>query len=285
MTLGNKIKKARTESGMTQTELAGSSITRNMLSQIENNTAVPSVSTIKHIAAKLNIPVGYFLSDDDNEFLYKKMQVIDDIKSMFRENQYQHCIDLCLALNSADDEIDYILSNSYFSLAYDHFISGSLKTAEGLFIKSLSHAHNTVYISNAVSYYSAVFIDIIKSFNNNLIRKNETYSNSAPQKETMTYLNMISALNQKKDVSDTIIEVTLNKIHLRHIEAKKFINCDDFIEAERILSELMEQELRPFEKYMIIVDMELCYVHLDDFKNAYQYSTIKNELYKQMLNN
>ena len=284
MTLGDKIKKTRTESGMTQTELAGNAITRNMLSQIENNTAVPSVSTIKHIAKKLNIPVGYFLSDDDNEFLYKKMQVISDIKLMFRETQYQHCIDLCLALNSTDDEIEYILSSSYFSLAYDQFISGNLKTAESLFTKSLSHAQNTVYVTNKSSHNSALFIDIIKSFNNNLIRKTEAAGNFTPYAETMAYLNIISALNQRKDTLGSTYEIKLNKVYLRHIEAKKLISRDDFTGAERILADLITQDLRPFERYMIIVDMELCYAKLDDFKSAYQYSTMKNELYKQMFN-
>jgi Predicted transcriptional regulators len=285
MTLGEKIKKSRTESGMTQTELAGDYITRNMLSQIENNSAVPSVPTIKHIAKKLNIPVGYFLSDDDNEFSYKKTQVIDDIKSMFREKQHQHCIDLCIALNTPDDEIEFILSNCYFSLAYDNFVSGNLKTAETLFTKSLSHAHNTVYVMNKSLHISALFLEILKSFNNNLIKKNDSANNSAPYVETMTYLNIIAALNQKKDISGITNDIKLNKVYLKHIEAKKFINKENYTEAEVILSDLITRELRPFERYMIIVDMESCYVHLDDFKNAYQYSTMKNELYKNMFNN
>ena len=285
MTLGDKIKKARTESGMTQTELAGNHITRNMLSQIENNTAAPSISTIKFIAKKLNIPAGYFLSDTDNEFLYKKMYIIDDIKLIFREKQYQHCIDLCLALNAADDEIEYILSNSYFSLAYENFLSGNLKTAEEYFATSLTHAHNTIYSSNKVSYYSALFIDYIKSFNNNLIKRNDNIVAYAPYTETMTYLNIISAFNQKTDTSDITKEIKLSEIYLQHIEAKKLINSDNYTDAEKILTELMERELHKFEKYMIIIDLESCYVHLDDFKNAYKYSTLKTELYTQMFNN
>ncbi len=39
MTIGEKIKKIRTAKLMTQSELAGSEITRNMLSRIENGFA------------------------------------------------------------------------------------------------------------------------------------------------------------------------------------------------------------------------------------------------------
>lgn len=289
MTLGDKIKKARTESGMTQSELAGEHITRNMLSQIENNTAIPSIPTIKHISNKLNIPAGYFLTDSDadsdDEFIYKKMFVINDIKEMFKTKQYQHCIDLCLALKSSDDEIEYILSNSYFALAYDSFISGNLKTAETLFTISLDHAHSTVYTSNKVLHYSTVFIDFIKSLNNNLIKTQGNIIKYLPYTETMIYLNIVSALNQKQDTPDILNEIKFNDTYIRHIEAKKLMIYDNYIEAERLLSALLTDDLPLFERYMIIIDMESCYAHLDDFKNAYKYSTMKNELYTQMFNN
>ena len=60
MKLGDKIKKARIEAKMTQKELADGKITRNMLSQIENGKATPSVSTLNHITDKLGLPGGYF---------------------------------------------------------------------------------------------------------------------------------------------------------------------------------------------------------------------------------
>ena len=42
MTLGQKIREARQSKGMTQKELVGDYITRNMLSKIENDSAIPS---------------------------------------------------------------------------------------------------------------------------------------------------------------------------------------------------------------------------------------------------
>ena len=43
MELGEKLRLARLEAGMTQRQLCGDEITRNMLSQIENGTARPSM--------------------------------------------------------------------------------------------------------------------------------------------------------------------------------------------------------------------------------------------------
>lgn len=62
MTLGQKIKEARLSQGMTQKELVGDYITRNMLSKIENDSAAPSVRTLEYLAGVLNLPTGYFLS-------------------------------------------------------------------------------------------------------------------------------------------------------------------------------------------------------------------------------
>lgn len=47
MTLGQKIKEARLERNMTQKDVVGDYITRNMLSKIENDSATPSVKTLE----------------------------------------------------------------------------------------------------------------------------------------------------------------------------------------------------------------------------------------------
>ena len=63
MELGQRIKEARLEKGLSQRELCGSTITRNMLSLIENGSARPSMSTLKYLAETLGKPIGYFLDE------------------------------------------------------------------------------------------------------------------------------------------------------------------------------------------------------------------------------
>lgn len=64
MDLGEKILHARLEAGMSQRQLCGAEITRNMLSQIEHGTARPSMSTLQFLARQLGRPVSYFLEED-----------------------------------------------------------------------------------------------------------------------------------------------------------------------------------------------------------------------------
>ena len=73
MHIGEKIKQLRQAKLMTQAELAGNHITRNMLSSIEHGTALPSLPTAIYIAERLNVPVGYLLADKGEELAYRKM--------------------------------------------------------------------------------------------------------------------------------------------------------------------------------------------------------------------
>ena len=66
MTMGQRILQARLAAGMSQRELAGEEITRNMLSSLEHDAASPSIATLRYLARRLGRPVSYFLGEDDS---------------------------------------------------------------------------------------------------------------------------------------------------------------------------------------------------------------------------
>lgn len=63
MELGQRIRQARLEAGLSQRQLCGDTITRNMLSLIENGSARPSMDTLCCLAARLDKPVSFFLEE------------------------------------------------------------------------------------------------------------------------------------------------------------------------------------------------------------------------------
>ena len=63
MDLGEKLRQARLDAGLSQRQLCGEEITRNMLSQIEHGAARPSMKTLQYLAARLGKPVSYFLEE------------------------------------------------------------------------------------------------------------------------------------------------------------------------------------------------------------------------------
>lgn len=91
MTLGQKIKAARLEKGLTQKEVVGDYITRNMLSKIENDSATPSVRTLEHLARALDLAPGYFL-DDASVSDGLVPDGLDEARAAFRAKRWLDCI-------------------------------------------------------------------------------------------------------------------------------------------------------------------------------------------------
>lgn len=66
MELGEKLRAARLEAGLSQRQLCEGIITRNMLSQLEHGSAKPSMGTLTALADRLGKPISFFLGEDGN---------------------------------------------------------------------------------------------------------------------------------------------------------------------------------------------------------------------------
>ena len=62
--LGKKLKEARLAKKLTQSDVVGTFITRNMLSQIESGAASPSLRTLEYLANELEIPIHYLVNEN-----------------------------------------------------------------------------------------------------------------------------------------------------------------------------------------------------------------------------
>ena len=74
--IGEKIKKLRKELGLTQKDVCGEYMTRNMLSLIESDSAMPSIETAEYIASRLNITLSYLFESEENK---SKNSAIEEI--------------------------------------------------------------------------------------------------------------------------------------------------------------------------------------------------------------
>lgn len=61
--MGERIRQARLEAGLTQKQVCGEHMSRNMLSLIESGSAKPSLATLQHLSQALKKPVGYFFGE------------------------------------------------------------------------------------------------------------------------------------------------------------------------------------------------------------------------------
>ena len=85
MELGQRLKQARLEAGLSQRQLCGEEITRNMLSLIENGSARPSMETLKYLASRLGKPMGYFL--EEQAITSPNQAVMAEARAAFAQKQ------------------------------------------------------------------------------------------------------------------------------------------------------------------------------------------------------
>lgn len=99
MTLGQLIRAARLEAGLSQRQLAGGEITRNMLSALERDGANPSVSTLKYLSDKLCKPISYFFGEETPEI--PEASEMTQARAALQSGDFQRCLRL---LNGLDGE-------------------------------------------------------------------------------------------------------------------------------------------------------------------------------------
>lgn len=104
MTLGEKLRQARIEAGMTQRQLCAEKITRNMLSQIENGSARPSMQTLQYLAAQLGKPVSWFLEEE--AAVSPNRQCMDQAREAFDRDQMAQALDVLSSYREPDPVFD-----------------------------------------------------------------------------------------------------------------------------------------------------------------------------------
>lgn len=86
MELGEKIRNARLEAGLSQRQLCGDAITRNMLSLIENGSARPSMKTLQYLAGRLGKNVSCFL--EETAVLSPNLEIILSARQLYDSGNF-----------------------------------------------------------------------------------------------------------------------------------------------------------------------------------------------------
>ena len=141
MTLGQKLKQTRLARGMTQAQVVGDRITRNMLSQIENDLASPSVGTLEYLASVLNVRLSWLLASEQEEAEAGRTQ---QLRALLKSGEYAACLELAPE-HAPDDEQALLLALAAAQCALHALEAERFAAAQQLARQALSWNEASLY--------------------------------------------------------------------------------------------------------------------------------------------
>lgn len=292
MDIGSKIKKLRIDKAMTQSQLVGDYMTRNMLSRIENGVVKPSLTTVVYISERLKVPVGYLLAEGEGELIYKKIYHMENIKRALKDGNYRICRDLCLSTLCNDDEIYFILARCDIGIAKEEFFFGRLRSAVRFFEEAVEYDSQTFYSDGLIRSEAAIYMNFLHRISPMLLidaSDIDKCDKILPNDHMCRY--MMSLENLDSD-NDSIIKNMLDNECssegtplLVHIRARYSMKNKDYQTAQSLLKKILNMQERIADPilYMVFSDLEICSREMSDFKGAYEYSADKVNLLERML--
>jgi transcriptional regulator with XRE-family HTH domain len=283
--IGEKIRELRLKKGMTQRELAGDRITRNMLSLIESGSASPSIQTLQYISERLKTPLAYFFSETERDVaIFQKMSVMDELKEHYKNKNYAECLSICSALSDQviDDEIAFILTCSHIACATEKAGTLDMRSAMRELDKAEAVSNKSIYcdrrISGAIQYLRDLFSNICSdSITDMMCDMNCSCEFITP--ETVQYFCSLRAISREEAPPFSFPK---GSFHERHIYALNLLAEDRINEAQKRLRELsLNPETPYYMQYRVLTDLENAANISGDYRLAYSSSRRRLEFVKQ----
>ena len=291
--IGEKIKKLRLQRNMTQSELAGDQITRNMLSRVENGAALPSLPTVWYLAERLGVPAGFLLAEGDDDRIWRKMGRIDSIRRALRSGDARLCLALCRedeGLEDADDEIYLIMAQCALTVAGEEFDLGRLHDACVALDEAVTFAGRTIYDTSSIQATAALYFRFMHRLSSTLYSDTlgETpfplWGSEHPFGRYVLAREALEA-GEERTVATYLSSTEREDVWGLHLAAHAELLRGNYAEAQRALLHLLHAESARSEvlMYCVFFDLEICCREQNDFRGAYEYSQDKVALLEKML--
>ena len=275
MTLGQKIRALRKSRGMTQSELAGEEITRNMLSRIESGDALPSLSTLLYLAERFSVPAGYFLSESETLLDAKRTRALPGMRKQYALKNYKEVLRLFHRdLNEADDEIAFLVADSATRYAAQLIHAGKLRSACEYIETAKEYMPQTVYdtthLEAMITLLSSVAQNVQSPRFDLLASDYERKSSDATMEELYAYLT---------DRNDFPFQ---NPLYAEHVRAKNLLLSGKYNDALAALTALEEKKSEGGFSILVLFrlygDLEVCQKDRGDYEAAYRYASKRMSL-------
>jgi len=266
MKLGEKIRRARINAGMTQSELAGDFITRNMLSQIENGIAMPSLQTALYISDKLGVDAGLLFSENNDEEMFFLTRKLPLLKNEYAKGNIDKCIELCGDEKNIGDEANLIFGECCIKKAYDLYTKGRLKQALKSAESAVRSVSKTIYSSDSIRFKADIIEEMV------------AYTAPLLKQTKRKYEEKEFLRNYYKENSEHKV------FYAMQAAAESLIESEKYNEALELLCDILknEEKLSIPLLYTVCSNIEVCYSEHKDYEKAYKYSQEAKRLFLDM---
>lgn len=263
--LGQRLKQARIEAGLSQRQLCGEEITRNMLSQIESEKARPSMQTLTYLAQKLGRPVSWFLEEE--AVSSPNQQIMAAARHSYAQGQYLQCLEQLETYRDRDplfDQEQWILrALSLLALARQAIRDGKTIYAQSLLEKAAQAGQQTLYYTPALERERLLLLYQTQQ------SSAEEIVSRLPSNDEELLLRAQAALDrQDYDRCGAMLSAAqLRNARWYYLSGQALMGQEQYAQAA-------EHFLRAEENYPLPCAraLEACYRELEDYKMAYHYA-------------
>ena len=288
MDIGGKIKQLRLSKMMTQSDLAGEQITRNMLSSIEHGTALPSLQTAAYLAERLSVPIGFLLAGEEESFFYRKMMSMPNIRRAFAAGDHIGCLSLIAGLGEElDDELLLLRAECEYGRGHTALLQGRLRLAAAVFDRALISAAQTVYDTAWLRARIAVCFRYLASLSPTLVSDvldaEEIECARASGEIVCDYFSAVEC--GERAVMERFLARYPDSLFAQRLQALLLLKSGAYTAAVAEYERLLAREDLTLGvlMYEVFGDMEQCCRESDDYKRAYEFGNSRIELLERFL--
>ena len=271
MTMGERIRQARLEAGLSQRQLAGDEITRNMLSAMEHDGAKPSIATLRYLSDMLCKPIGYFFGEERPEVPEASEMV--QARVAFAEGNYRVCLEQLEGLKSEEfiHERKLLEVLATMELAREALEHKRLHYAQTLLEQARNAGEGQLYFGKELENKWLVLAAQAAQ----RPAKRSALVDKITGQDAVLYLKAQAALDSgDPERAGRILDAIENQREPQWnwLKGEAFFAKGEYAEAVKCYRRA--EEKMPAETGR---RLEICYRELEDYKMAYYYAAKRNK--------
>jgi transcriptional regulator with XRE-family HTH domain len=277
---------------MTQKDVVGDYITRNMLSKIENGSATPSVKTLEYLAGALGLPAGYFMSESTGDELTPGSMA--SARENFKNGEYEGCIQVLEELDMEGgyrDEAMLLLARAKISLSKRAMTDGRYEEAIRRAKEAIAHNEDTIYRSAAFRTEALLLVArCTMELGGDFMKAMDDYQAAYQDQGLGEFYRLTMAeyyidqgdLDRAKQEMDSIVRLSdaTKPVYLM-LQGRMELKDNQFEQAAKQLEKAEQLARTTGTNYFmsgLYAMLEQCYREMDDFKKAYHYASMQLQI-------